>query len=182
MTFAGSAFACRLLTPQDAGFYEALYTSRRVMQFIAPPLTTGQARESLAQVLKAHQSDSAGLRVWLIEDHAGQAAGIQMLKRAPANADRAEAGIMLAPHAQKSGIAQAALTGMLRFGFDNLGFRTIEAYFDHAHNAAKQLVSVAGFRIHKDTVQRAGRQCCHADIRAESIVLGEAGQSPFAVD
>lgn len=58
---------------------------------------------------------------------------------------RAEVGYALHPDYQRKGYVQEALSQVLSFGFDTLGFHSIEAIVDPANEASSSLLEKNGF-------------------------------------
>ncbi len=159
--FKTASFTVRLLEEHDKAFYQQLYGSSQVMQYIGKPLSCAEATVSFNAALQ-HNSNAAkgcypGSRIFMViaDVDAKACLGLLAVTLLPviAEADidtvatgfNAEIGIMLLPHAQKMGLGRAAVAGLCRQL--RLQRQLNYIYFcTETHNfAAKKLVTGLGF-------------------------------------
>jgi RimJ/RimL family protein N-acetyltransferase len=161
LCFETACFTVRLLAKNDKAFYQQLYGSSQVMQYIGKPLSCAEASVSFNAALQ-HNSNAAmgcypGSHIFMViaDVDAKECLGLLAVTLLPVIAEaeintvaagfNAEIGIMLLPRAQKTGLARAALAGLCK----QLRLQPLlnHIYYCTAANnsAAKKLVTGLGF-------------------------------------
>jgi RimJ/RimL family protein N-acetyltransferase len=161
LCFETACFTVRLLAKNDKAFYQLLYGSSQVMQYIGKPLSCAEASVSFNAALQ-HNSNAAmgcypGSHIFMVIADIDTKEGIGLLAvtllpvvpeaeiNTVATGFNAEIGIMLLPRAQKTGLARAALAGLCK----QLRLQPLlnHIYYCTAANnsAAKKLVTGLGF-------------------------------------
>lgn len=116
----------RPLLLSERELYIKLYSSARVMRFIAPPLTVEQAEKSFQAALMCHQKEPLQrLFLAVLPIQQLQAVGICAVTAVDWQLGQAEIGNMLLPEAQGRGYAESATLAVVaqlrhRFGCDHI--------------------------------------------------------------
>jgi [ribosomal protein S5]-alanine N-acetyltransferase len=125
----------RLLAPQDAALYVALYTNADVMRHIAPPLSASEAMASFQFALKRTHTKPVKQLFFAIERQDTQATiGICGLMQFADNGTRAEVGMMLVPGTQGLKLGKEGLSALVKFVFSN--FSVSELFVQYAGDSA----------------------------------------------
>ncbi|MBV2129794.1 GNAT family N-acetyltransferase [Arsukibacterium indicum] len=145
------------MTVSDQPLYRQLFSSKKIMQWIAEPLTDARLISSFAAALQYNNGASdelvAGGRLFLViaERPAHLAVGLMAATFTAANATssaasvNAEVGIMLLPSAQRKGLAHEALAGLCQWLSRRSEVNNIICNITNGNLAAKKLVTALGF-------------------------------------
>ncbi|WP_414830322.1 GNAT family N-acetyltransferase [Alteromonas sp. H39] len=148
MNFETKRTRCSLLTMDDEKDFCHLYTDKKVMRKIGPPVSYAQARRFFERALDKNKSHELSQKIWKIEEKGNNTfLGILMLKWKPNIKDVAEIGIMLAPKSNQKGIANEAMGALTDYGFIKLHLKMVMAFFDKTHYATERLVKKLGYTV-----------------------------------
>ncbi len=130
MHFETKRTRCSLLTEVDEEDFCHLYTDKKVMRKIGPPVSYAEARGFFERALENNKSHELNQKIWKIEEKGSNTfLGIQMLKWKPNITDVAEIGIMLTPKSNQKGIASEAMGALTDYGFIKLHLKMVMAFF-----------------------------------------------------
>jgi ribosomal-protein-alanine N-acetyltransferase len=133
-------------TQNDADVLFRLRTNEVVMKYIGRPKP--QNREEVVTFIDRIRKDfeqSLGI-TWIISTKkTGIAIGTMGLWRMDKENHRAEIGYLLDPEFQGLGMAAESMHAVLKYGFQELNFHSIEANVDPLNEASKKLLLRAGF-------------------------------------
>jgi [ribosomal protein S5]-alanine N-acetyltransferase len=136
----------RLLAPQDAALYVALYTNADVMRHIAPPLSTSDAQTSFAVALKRTHTKPVKQLFFAIERQADQQTiGICGMMQLHVEKKRAEVGNMLLPPAHGMGFGKESLAAITALVFRNWSVDQIWVEYAGSNASVVSMVSAVGF-------------------------------------
>jgi RimJ/RimL family protein N-acetyltransferase len=144
-TLAGDGLVLRWLTAADVAALAAIFSDPEVVRFMSIPLVAcdDDARALLAEVHAGFQEGS--LYSWGI-DLAAQVVGTCTLSSIDRHNRRAEVGFALGRAFWGRGLVKRALPLVIRFAFERLDLRRLEADCDPRNAASLRLLEGMGFR------------------------------------
>ncbi|WP_337878688.1 GNAT family N-acetyltransferase [Rheinheimera sp.] len=123
------------LTRADESLFIALFSCAEVMQQIGPVLTEADALALLEKVLAAGRQ---GYLYWVVWNPQGQQVGLAALTLVPPAS--AEFGLMLFPEFFFKGYSVPVLSGLINYGFNQLGLEAVVAKHQISTAAAPGLL------------------------------------------
>ncbi|MGY1457839.1 MULTISPECIES: GNAT family N-acetyltransferase [unclassified Luteimonas] len=139
--------ALQRLAPRDRALYCGLYGCADTMRNVGAPLPGEAAAAAFDRVLMLLEREPARYGYWLLPGalEAGAPCGMMALLGDEA-ATSAEVGVLLAPAAQRSGVATAAITALADAVFTATDLRRLWTRHASGHEAAAALMRRTGFR------------------------------------
>ncbi|MEN5116857.1 GNAT family N-acetyltransferase [Luteimonas sp. TWI662] len=132
-----------LLADDDAALFVALYGDPATMRQVGPALDRSAATRAFAAARRQMRGDPPAARFWRLETAAG-AQGLLSLVPDAAGRD-AETGLLLAPAAQRQGVATAALGHLCEVALGTGAFEALWTRHRAGHAAAVGLMRRLGF-------------------------------------
>lgn len=130
-----------------------LRSNQEVMKYINHPvITKKQEATDFFNKVKKETNDSESL-FWAItiKDKPGMIGAISLWNFSE-DLLTAEVGYSLHPDFHKQGIMSEALLAVLKYGFEDLNFRTIEAFTSRWNESSKHMLLKAGFTFLPDLI------------------------------
>jgi ribosomal-protein-alanine N-acetyltransferase len=133
----------RLLAPQDAQLYFALYMDPQTMRFIAPPLTAQQAARSFRAALRSSAAMRGGPLFFTIVERASQhTIGLCAIQQiTPVSA---ETGVIISAAARGRGIAAESLRAVIGWALATLAVEHVWVSVAAGNHTAERVTRAVG--------------------------------------
>lgn len=136
----------RAMRAEDAPALFALRSDPKVMEHLGKPrATTLEDSERLIAAIARDMEDANGITWAITLKGADMLIGTIGFYRLKKEHYRGEVGYMLAPGLWRRGIMSEALDAVVRYGFDTVGFHSIEAVTAPENTASNTLLERNGF-------------------------------------
>lgn len=132
-----------LLTDDDAALFLALYGDPATMRQVGPALDPAAARRAFAAARRQMRGDPPAARFWRLTTAVGTHGLLSLVPDAGGRA--AESGLLLAPSAQRQGVATAALGHLCDVALGTGAFEALWTRHRPGHAAAVGLMRRLGF-------------------------------------
>ncbi|XUA20376.1 GNAT family N-acetyltransferase [Citrobacter sp. OP27] len=136
-TLLTSRLTLSSLSENDWPCFLALRSNPQVMRFMGVPLSEAELRLKFTSRLSGN--------VFAIHEREGECVGDIGLQVSTHNAQEADIGYALLPHAQGKGYAQEVLTAICEYGFSTLGLQAINAWVLAGNVGSVRLLEKLGF-------------------------------------
>lgn len=137
--------ALQRLRPGDRALYCMLYGCAETMSRVGAPMHPGHAAAAFERVLGLLQRQPARYGYWVLPGAGADTAGGIMALLGDEALTRAEVGVLLAPAAQRSGVATAGITALADAVFAATDLRGLWTRHARGHEAAAALMRRTGF-------------------------------------
>lgn len=137
----------RWLTAEDVDCVFAIFSDPKMMRYWSTPAMTERAEaEELVEGIHEQFGSKSGFQ-WGVERKSdGQLLGTCTLFHVDARNMRAELGYCLASDYWNQGYMREALTALLKFSFETLKLRRLEADVDPRNESSLRILDKLGFR------------------------------------
>ena len=157
----------RTLDDADAAALFALYSDPETTRYWSTPAWTDMAQaQRMIDGDRVHREAGTAIRFGLVERAGGGMVGCCSLHHIDAGSRRAEVGYILRPSHHRRGLMHEAMTALVRYAFDRLSLRRLEADIDPRNTASARTLERLGFTQ-------------EGLLRARWLVAGEVSDSAF---
>ncbi len=145
-TLETARLVLRTLDAADAPALFDLYSDPETPRYWSTPAWTDRAEaHRLIEGDRAHREAGTAIRFGLVERTGGGVVGCCSLFHIDRGSLRAEVGYLLRPSHRRRGLMHEAMTAVVRYAFDGLSLRRLEADIDPRNAASARTLERLGF-------------------------------------
>lgn len=134
------------LNSSDLEFYQEIYTSNELMEFVCPALDNNTATKRFNQVLsQMAQKQPKSILYVIRENNCNKKIGVIGLKWNQPKIDTIEIGIIISKAYQRQGLAHIAKKSLINYAFKHFKVTSIIANCDENNTAANLANQKLGF-------------------------------------